>query len=301
VRISRIANVLGAICITASARAQSREVPGRDLLAFPIGLIAEPAGLPGTGGLGVWSPADAALPVGASWRGSLVALSTPSDLSMSAQAATLSHRVGAYTVYGSWLRAAVAGIYRTDSDPLTIGNEVPYATSVASLGAARAFGAHLTAGLAARLRTGRLDFDSRRSVALDAGVVADHLTPVDARVAIATFLASPWSTTAERASVSFAADARVSPAAARYRVRAGIASQVTQRGPTDTFANAALWIGGWDVHAGVALTDAYGARNTRSRLGLGFTYAKYHVGLAREASPADLGSSYQFALTTTWP
>ena len=185
--------------------------------------------------------------------------------------------------------------------PYTAGNEVPYATSVASLGAARAFGAHLTAGLAARLRTGRLDFDSRRSVALDAGVVADHLTPVDARVAIATFLASPWSTTAERASVSFAADARVSPAAARYRVRAGIASQVTQRGPTDTFANAALWIGGWDVHAGVALTDAYGARNTRSRLGLGFTYGKYHVGLAREASPADLGSSYQFALTTTWP
>ena len=109
-RISRIANVLGAICITASARAQSREVPGRDLLAFPIGLIAEPAGLPGTGGLGVWRPADAALPVGASWRGSLVALSTPSDLSMRAQAATLSHRVGAYTVYGSWLRAAVAGM-----------------------------------------------------------------------------------------------------------------------------------------------------------------------------------------------
>jgi hypothetical protein len=301
VRISRIANVLGALCIVAGAHAQSREVPGRDLLAFPIGLMAEPAGLPGTGAFGVWSPADAALPDGASWRGSLVALTTPSDLAMSAQAATLSHRIGGYTVYGSWLRAAVAGIYRTDSDPLTIGNEVPYATSVGSIGAVRSFGRHLTAGVAARVRTGRIDFVSRRSVALDAGVVADHLTPFDARLAASTFLASPWATASERASISLAADARVSPEAASYRVRAGIASLVTQRGPTDTFAHAALWIAGWDAHAGLALTDAYGSQNTRSRFGLGFTYGKYHIALAREASPADLGSSYQFALTTTWP
>lgn len=300
-RISRFANVLAVFGIATTALAQSREVPGRDLLTFPIGLAAEPAGLPGSGAFGLWSPADVALPDSTTWHASLVALTTPSDLALSAQAATLSRRVGGYTVYGSWLRAAVDGIYRTDSDPLTIGNEVAYSTSVASLGAARRFGTHLTAGVAARVRTGLLEFVTRRSVALDAGLVADHLTSFDARLAAATFLASPWSTTTERASFSVAADARVSPATARYRLRAGVASLITQRGPSDTFAHAALWIGAWDVHGGLAVTDAYGSQNTRSRLGVGFTYGKYHLALAREASPADLGSSYQFALTSTWP
>src|ERR1035437_11111193 len=51
-----------------AAWGQSGEIPGRDLLTFPIGLVAESAALGTTAGSGLWNPATALLPDGFRWR-----------------------------------------------------------------------------------------------------------------------------------------------------------------------------------------------------------------------------------------
>ena len=51
-------NVLAALsALASSASAQGIAVPGRDLLTYPVGLIAEAGAIPGMLGLGLFNPA----------------------------------------------------------------------------------------------------------------------------------------------------------------------------------------------------------------------------------------------------
>jgi hypothetical protein len=193
----RILRLFIALCAAASLplrlQCQSAEIPGRDLLGFPVVLIAEPAALPGMFGGGFWNPAAALLPSGAKWRLSAAAMSTPSDVAVDASAGAVTGLWRGSSITLSVVRAAVAGLVRTESDPLTVGNELEYATTVTSIGVARAWTPNIAWGLAARLRSGQIELTRRGAVSLDGGLVVDHLSRFDVRIGASTFLASPWS------------------------------------------------------------------------------------------------------------
>ena len=137
-----------------AAWGQSGEIPGRDLLTFPIGLTAEAPALGTTAGTGMWNPATALLPDGSHWRLSASAMNAPSDIAVTAQLFSLS-TVWRNTTFGlSVARASVSDILRTDTDPQSIGDPVPYGTTMISLVAARRLSSHLSVGVALRDRAG---------------------------------------------------------------------------------------------------------------------------------------------------
>src|SRR5882757_3071349 len=139
-----------------AARSQNHEVPARDLLAFPVGLVAEPAALPSIFNGGFWNPAAALLPPGASWRVSAGAMNSPSDVSVTVNAGAVTGRWRGSSISLSVVRAAVSGLLRTDSDPLTTGTDLQYSTLVTSLGITHAAGPHFAWGIATRFRTGQI-------------------------------------------------------------------------------------------------------------------------------------------------
>jgi hypothetical protein len=162
-----------------AAWGQSGEIPGRDLLTFPVGLMAEAPALGTIAGTGLWNPATALLPDGFHWRLSAAAMNASSN------------------------------ILGTETDPQSIGNPVPYGTTVISLVAARRLTPNLSVGQPIRERSGSLDDVSRGGVSVDAGVIAEHLTRFDVRIGASSFLLSPGAAASERASWLFGADARV--------------------------------------------------------------------------------------------
>ena len=299
VRISRFFIVLAAAFAgTSVGRCQNREVPGRELLRFPIVLIAEPAALPGMFSGGFWNPAAAVLPDGTRWRVAAGAMSTPSDVSVNASAGAVTAMWRGSSLSLSVLRASVAGVVRTESDPLTIANDVQYSTIVTSLGIARSVRGNLAWGLAARVRSGQIDTDLRTSVALDGGVVLEHLTRLDARFGLSTLLASPWSGGREHATFIGGADLRLFRADSDRFVRAGVSATTTQGGESEQFAFASGRYGVWEVRGGPVRTSAFGAENFRTRMAIAVHYIGYSVGIAREGSPSGLGPSYQFVLSS---
>ena len=68
-----------------AAWGQSGEIPGRDLLTFPVGLMAEAPALGTIAGTGLWNPATALLPDGFHWRLSAAAMNAPLDIAVAAQ------------------------------------------------------------------------------------------------------------------------------------------------------------------------------------------------------------------------
>lgn len=277
---------------------QSGAIPGRDLLAYPIGLVSEAAALPGILGAGLFNPATATLTPSDGWRLAAAAMSTPSDLSASANSFAVGRAWRGTTFTASVLRAAVGGLVRTDADPLTVGNDVTYATSVASLGASRRFSPNVTWGVALRGRSGQLDTDRGSGIAVDAGVVADHLTRFDARIGASTFLLTPFRRDEEPPTVVLGADARVAGRDSLRSVRAGIALATTPGRTSEQFAFAGARYHAWELRGGAARTDAYGATNWRGRMAVAVHYGPYVVGVAREGSPGGLGASYQFVLSS---
>ena len=284
--------------MASEGQCQNSEIPGRDLLRFPVGLVAEPAALPGMFGGGFWNPAATLLPAGASWRLSAGAMSTPSDVSVSAHAGAATGLWRGSTITVSVVRASVAGIVRTDSDPLTVGNDLLYATTVASLGVAHRLLNHVAWGLAVRVRTGQIDFESRTAVSLDGGLVAEHFSRLDARVGLSTFLASPWSSGKEHMSVVAAADVRIVQADSDRAVRTGVAFTTTQGGDAEQFAFVSGRYRAWEVRGGPVRTTAYDGENYRGRMAIAVHYAGYSVGVAREGTPGGLGPTYQFVLSS---
>ena len=281
-----------------AAWGQSGEIPGRDLLTFPIGLVAEAAALGTTAGSGLWNPATALLPDGFRWRLSAAAMNAPSDIAVSAQLFSAAAAWRGTTFGLSVVRAGVSDVVRTDTDPQSIGNPIPYGTLVISVVAARRIMPDLSVGVAVRERSGTLDEVSRRGVSMDVGVVAEHLTRCDVRLGASSFLLSPGAAAGERASWLFGADARVVGADSVHGVRVGYALQVAQSLFTEHYFFASARWSDWEVRGGPVQTDIFGGANFRMRLGIVLHYAGYSVGVAREDGVNGLAPTYQFSLSS---
>ncbi|MBM3906629.1 MAG: hypothetical protein FJ363_00990 [Gemmatimonadetes bacterium] len=279
-------------------RLYAQLVPGRDLLAFPIGLTAEAPALGTTSGFGLWNPASVSVPDGSRMRLAVGTMSAPVDVAVGAQVASVATRWrGGTTVALGIAHASVADLLRTDSDPQSIGDEIAYATTLVSVIAARPLGP-VTAGAALRLRSGRLDQSFRRAVSVDVGVISRGLGSRDVRLAASTFLASPFSREHEQAELLLAADARLVGTDTLRTARAGLSYTAADGLPREAFG----FVGGrWarlEARLGAARTEAYGRTNWRGRLGIAFHHRGYVIGVAREESAGNLSATYQFTLSS---
>jgi hypothetical protein len=283
--------------VPVTASSQAAAIPGRDLLTFPIGLTAEAPALATQTGSGIWNPATTVLADGNRWRIAAASLSTPSEVAVTGQLATAATTWKGTTIGASMLRAAVGNLLRTDTDPQSIGDEIPYSTVVLSASLARRFTPNFSLGVAYRSRTGTFDNVSRTASSVDVGVVLDHLTALDLKFGAATFLAG-GKPDIEHTSLLLAADIRLAGNDTAKTVRAGYSGQYAKGLMTETFAYATARYGIWEARGGPVRTEIFGGTNTRLRLGLAVHYAGYIVGVAREESAGGLAPTYQFSLST---
>lgn len=279
------------------AEAESLQVPARDLLDFPIGNLAEGAALATASGDGFRNPATAVLAPGERARFSASAISSPSVMGLSAQSASISAAVPRdVTATVSIVRAGVDGLFRTESDPQSIG-EVPYHTVVISGGISRRESSFLTGGIALRYRTGTVDFERRATLGIDGGVVLRGLPAIDGRLGLSTFLWTPAGGARERTTFNGAADMKVIGRDSLRQARFGGSWSHTKDFTDEKF----LMLGGRlreiEARAAVGRVEAFGDAAWRTRLGVGIHYGRFAVAVAREESGADLAASYQFALT----
>jgi hypothetical protein len=279
----------------ATSAVAAQQVPGRDLLEFPIGLLAEAPPLSSQMPGGLWNPGRITPPTGTRGSIGVAALTTPTE-----QGVDLAMLGGEYrvrrnlTMSLSYAQASVRDIFRTTTDPQTTPGEIPYETSVISLGAATARGP-VSIGVAARLRSARFD-DERSSVgSFDVGGVYDRVAGTPLRIAASTFLLSP-SRSREESAYSAAADLPLLSRDSVFNVRGGLSvSHTDGRGREDyLFATSAYRE--LEASAGIAQTAEFGHTTRRLRLGVGLRYAGYTVAFAREDGAGGIGASYQFLL-----
>lgn len=288
--------MIAGVLLPGSVRAQL--VPGRDLLSFPLGLTAEAPAL-GTGaGFGLWNPASVAIPAGSRLRMAVGTMSAPIDVAVSAQLGTVAARWrDGTTIALGVASASVADLLRTDSDPQSIGDEIPYVTTLLSVMAARPVGA-VTLGAALRVRNGRIDDVARRAVSLDLGVISQGLGSRDVRLAASTFLASPFSREHEQAEVLAAVDARLLGADSLRTSRVGVGASIADGLHREYYGFTSARWGRLEGRVGAARTEAYGHTNWRGRLGIAFHHRGYLIGVAREESIGSLAATYQFTLSS---
>lgn len=299
-------NSMGRLAIAAvllaglTGLAGAQQVPGRDLLDFQVGTIGEAPALAHLSGDGLWNPAAVAVPGDLLARFSASTLHAPSEQAVSAASLSASVRVRTTTTVSlGVVRAGVSDLLRTDTDPQTIGGEVPYNTTVISATVARRH-EQFVLGLAARYRHGRLDDIQRGAVGLDAGAIAEDLLRGRIRLAAATFLWRPGgSGGARQVSYNLAGDVRFAGPDSLQEARAGYALLIGDHDVTEHFGFVAGRYGPVEGRAGMARFDAFGHTEWRMRLGLGLHYARYTVGIAREENGAGLAPVYQFALSAT--
>ncbi|MEJ7809254.1 MAG: hypothetical protein WKG32_02455 [Gemmatimonadaceae bacterium] len=276
-------------------------VPGRDLLRFPIGTMDRAAALAGGLSSGLGNPASIALLGQNRVRIGASALQTPADLGVTVQALTGAVALpGRLTVGGSVVRASVRDIFRTETDPQTLGGQIPYGTMLYSAAVTREHTAWLVGGLALRYRTGEADGIRRSALGLDAGALIHGVTAHDLSLGVATFLWRPGNSDGEAATVNLAADLRVAGADSVKELRAGYALAAGEHSQREHFAVGSARYGLWEGRGGFVVTQIYGERDWRGRVGFLFHYRPYAVGLAREGGRAGLPPTYQFTLTTTF-
>ena len=284
--------------VLSAAPALAQGIPGRDLLDFPIGVLAEPAALALETGDGFRNPASVLLPVGQRLRAGVFSLLSGSDQATAAQSLSVSWRAPRdFTVGASATRAAVDDIVRTDTDPQSIGNDVPYNTFVFSVVAARRMHPHVVPGLALRYRTGVVDTRRRSGLGIDAGLVADGLLGRDVRVGLSTFLWRPGEEALDETGISGAVDGRIFGPDSLSEGRVGYAYQYSTDFAREHYAYGSVRLGGFVARGGVARSTRFEDTHTRLRLALGLHHARYIVGVAREDSPAGLPATYQFMLS----
>jgi hypothetical protein len=286
------------LALFAGRPAMGQSVPGRDLLSFPLGLNAESPAFGTIAGLGFWNPASVVVPDDARLRLAVATMSAPADLAISAQLATVGWRWRhGLTIGASVASASVTDLLRTDSDPQSLGDEIPYSTFVYSLLIARRVGP-VTAGMALRARDGRLDDVRRHAVSLDGGIITRGFTTRDVRFAASTFLASPFGSRREAASVLAGFDGRLAGRDTARTVRAGISAMATDGQAREAFAHVAARYGRIDGRVGAARVTIHGRVNWHPRLGLAFHHRGYVIAVAREESANNLSSTYQFSLSS---
>jgi len=292
-----------AACVSAcvTMRAAAQEVPGRDLLDFPVGTLAEPPVLSAHMAGGYWNPAAAMLPRGVRGRASVAALDAAAEQAVSAQLIGVAAAIpGELTAALTLAHAAVDGIRRTDSDPQSIG-DVPYSATVVSAGVARRASPYLTAGMAVRYRLGVSDGVRESVVGLDGGLVAEGLPFRDARVGVASHLWRPGSRGSDRPTYSAAADVRAAGSGPLREVRGGYGYAYTARDAFEHVVFASAREGAFEGRAGAVHRVRHGAGQWRLRLGVGVHRGRYAVGVARDESGAGLAPTYHFTLSTRIP
>ena len=276
---------------------QAQQVPGRDLYQFPLGTLAEPATLATAAGGGLWNPATIALPDDERVLLSATSLNTPIEQAVSAQLGTFAYRLRQRLTVGLQVaQASVTDLIRTDTDPQSIGDEIPYRSTILSAVAAASRGGS-SLGIAVRRRSGEADLTTGHATSVDVGGIIDRPAGLPLRLAASTFLRSVTGK-GDRVVTLAAAEARIPYKPAD--VRAGLAWQRERESGSETFLFGSARTKMLELRGGLARQSSYGSVTTRLRLGLGLRYARYLVGVAREEGTAGLGSSYQFLLTTVF-
>lgn len=284
---------------SAACRAGAQQVPGRELLEFPIAVGAEAPALARQAAGGLWNPALVAPTARNRFIVSAAALNTPIAQGVSAQ-----HIGGNYVLSRSLLgalavtRAQVSDLVRTDDDPSSNGQEIPYGTTILSAVLAAHRGP-ITAGAALRHRRGTADAFHASATSIDLGVRLDSALGLPLRIGASSFLFSPGRRADEPLSLAAAAEYPVLRDSARA-VDVGYSFLHTERLGQEHYLYAAARWHRLDGRVGIAHHDGMASTTRRVRLGLGLQYARYLVGLAREESGAGLGASYQFTLTSTF-
>jgi hypothetical protein len=247
---------------------------------------------------GLWNPAAAALPGDARMAFGIAGLTTDQNQGVQLDMFSVSYKVRSMiTTSLSFAQASVADLVRTTTDPTSIGGEIPYATSVLSLGAAGTRG-NFTFGAALRYRSATLDDDHAGVATFDVGAIVDHVAGTPLRLAASTFLLSP-SRSREAATYLFAADVPVYTRDSTLAVRGGYSADATDHRGNNNYGFATMNWRVFDVSAGVNRSNAFGGSVQRFRAGVGLHHAGYSVSVGREDGAAGFGASYQFVITRT--
>lgn len=276
----------------------AQRVAGRDLLDFPLGLLAEPAPFSSRMPGGLWNPATTALSTSIRGEFGFAGLTTPQEqgvnLEMVAAAYNIRPRL---TGSLSFAQASVNDILKTETDPVSLGGafEIPYGTTLLSAGLATVRD-NVTVGLSTRYRWGTADTEHAGAFTLDGGAIVDGIAGIPVRVAASTFLLSP-SHGADAATYLAAADAPVIRRDSTVEVRGGYSLAVTQgRGREEYFFTTSSYQQ-FDASTGMSRATEFGNVSWRWRLGLGLRHAGYTVAIGREDGAAGFSASYQFLLT----
>jgi len=290
------------LCGTVVSWSRAQAVPGRDLLDFPIGTVAEAPAIAVQSADGLRNPAAAALRPGVRIRLSAGALITPQDQGVAAQLVSGAAALpGELTAALSVVRATVSDIVRTGSDPRSIGADVSYGTTVYSAVATRRTKEFLSTGVAVRYRVGQLDQDRRAALGVDGGVLAEGLFGRDVRLGVSTFLWRPGApTTSDRPTFSAAGDFRAAGRDERRELRAGYGVAYTPSATSEQYLFGSGRAGPLEARAGLARAVRFGDASWRLRLGVGLHHARYALGIAREEAGAGLDPTYQFTLSSAY-
>ncbi|MEO7085710.1 MAG: hypothetical protein ABI442_02870 [Gemmatimonadaceae bacterium] len=287
---------LTSACIVNSAAAQ--RVAGRDLLDFPIGLAGEAPALSSQMTAGLWNPATSALDPGVRGAFGVAGLSTPQEQGVRLVLLGASYRLhDGLTASVSLGQASVSDILLTGTDPQSLGSDVAYGTKVISTGLSGER-KNVRFGLAGRYRSGVLDTDHSSGFSLDGGAIVDRLAGTPVRLALSTFLLTPWRKSQE-ATYMAAADVPLVARDSIFVVRGGYSMSRTAAHGHEEYAFATSSYGPLDISGGLLQSTIFGSTSHKWRLGCGLRYASYTVAVGREDGAAGLPGSFQFLLTRT--
>jgi hypothetical protein len=194
--------------------------------------------------------------------------------------------------------AAVTDLLHTDTDPQSIGDEIPYSTTVVSVGVARRVDAHFVAGAALRWHTGNVEGQRGSVLATDAGVVLDHLTGQDVRLAASTFLAT--FRLDDSPVLAFAGDVRVAGADSSRAVRAGMAYQRTRNADTELYPYLEGRFMSVTARGGLVRVDEFSSATWHMRFAVALQHDGYTLSLVREENEGGLNPTYQIAVTSVF-
>jgi hypothetical protein len=198
----------------------------------------------------------------------------------------------------SFVQSSVSDVFKTESDPQSIGDAIPYGTMVLSFGLGRSIRS-VDAGVTARYRWGSLDTTRAGAFSLDGGVIFNRLFGTPVRLAASTFLLSPQRSS-EAATFLVGADAPLMRPDSIWSLRAGVSVQHTESQGHEEYFFATARYRGIDASIGLSQSVVFGNVNRRLRIGLGLHYARYGVAIAREDGAAGIGASNQFLLTSAF-
>jgi hypothetical protein len=298
-RMRRLALIHTAV-VLASASAPAQQLPGRDLFELPISALAEGTALALFAGDGLRNPASLYVSSRERGRLSLSSLATGREQRVTAQTVAVAYAIRGNTLGVSLARSSVSDIARTDTDPQTIGPDVPYGLVVLSVAAARRQGNTLTSGIAIRYQTGALDTERRGEVGVDAGVIVDSVVGRDITIAASSFLWRPGALGGSGAAFSAASEAGVITLRrlTNVNMRVGYAWTGTADMSNEHFGYVTLRTRVWDARVGAARVVTANDATTRLRIALGARSGRYRLGVAREDNPYGLAPSYIFMLVT---